>query len=321
MKRRITIKVKILSAVITAVMVLIMTACGETAKEVQKEVSVEVSEESFEESSGIIPKNRDDREFLMIAKLDELPDYMSDNPDIYSDLLGNIMKLYYTGIINGRINKDNFKPERSNDVLPSADSTADERKKSADYCTIGGALEYYSVDDRDIDYYLLYNGCLPYFCHDREGNINLIDNISADNIWQLTDYDEILRYVFKYSNTDRLEADAIAFIAGELNNACVSYYNGIKTQKIKSGDFVQQYTHDTLPNEYTTPEPALGLAKHATIGGAMEYIGKYQQFSVCIKKLGTNDSHKIYAMSNSDISDLKVLSSTNMTMAELFGIS
>ncbi len=301
-----------------------MTACNETIKEIKiSEVSFEISEELSEESPPIIPNNKSvfDGEFSIIAKLDELPDYMTDNPDIYTKLLGNIMKLYYTGIVNGRIHSDNFTPERTKDVLPPPNASAEERKKAADYCTIGGALEYYSLDGTEIDYYELYNGCLPYFCNDREGNIQLIDNVSTDNIWQITDYDEILRYIFKYANTEKLEADAMAFIATELNNACINYYNGIKTQKIKDGDFIQQYTHDTLPNEYTTPEPALGLAKHATLGGAMESIGKYRQFSVCIKKLGANDTHKIYPMSDSSQNDLKVISSVNMTMAELYGIS
>lgn len=276
------------------------------------------SEDSASESS-LFPDS--DGEFSAIAKRDELPSYIKENPNFYTAQLSNILKLYYTGIVNGRINSESFTPKKSDDILPSKGDTAEKRKESADFCTIGGALEYYSLDDKNTDWCELYNGCLPYFCNDKQGDIYLSENISSDSVWQLTNYKEPLSYIFKFCNIDELETDAMTFVASELNGACKTYYEGIKNRSIKKGSFTQKYTHDTLPDEYTTPEPAFGLANHATLGGAAEYIGKYRQYIVCIKKLGTDNAHNIYPMSDSLNRELHILRSSKITMAELYGIS
>ena len=312
----------IISVILVFSLAVVMCSCSNSVEEDNiAVVSTAESLEEPEESEQSEKYESSFEEISVIAKLDELPDYISDNSEHYTKLLSNILKLYYTGVINGRIHSGNFVPQRAKDVLPSENDTAEKRKEYADYCTIGGALEFYSTDSTDFNYYEIYNGCLPYFSNDKNGNIYITENISMDSVWQLTDYDETMRYVFKYCNPDKLEKEAMAFISSEINSTCKNYYNGIKEGTIVKNSFAQQYTHDTLPDQYTAPEPRLGLAKHATIGGALEFIGKYRQFSIFINKLGIDSTGNIYPMSDKSKNDLKVISDTYLTMQEIYHIT
>ncbi len=280
-----------------------------------------------ENTQSSVMKYPSDEEFSMIAKQDELPDHIKSNSQHYTKQLSNILKLYYSGLISGVINTDTFTPQKSQDAIPAKNATAEERKNAAYDCTIGGALEYYDLDSTDIQYYEVYNGCLPYFCNDKNGNIYLLedaeklqDRWSFDSIWQTTTYNEPLRYIFRFANPDTVEQDALDFMASELSSACRTYYEGIRNLSIQQSDFVQQYTHDQLPSQQTSKEAALGLAKYATVGGAAEYIGKYKQFVPYIQKLGYDSSHQIHPMYDKNHSQLKAFENAEMTMSELFHI-
>lgn len=263
------------------------------------------------------PDFNDTDEFSYIPKLDKLPDYINNNPKLYTNLLSNMLKIYYTGIISGSINSETYKPQYSDDILPSKDASAEERRSTAGYCTIGGAIEYCTKDGNPLEYYKMYNGCLPYFCNDRDGNIYLLSETDA-GVWALTGYSEVLRYIFKFANTDNLEKEAMNYISTEVESAVKNYYSGIKSGKINTDTFSQKYTHDILPDKNDSQEYRTTLARHATVGGALEYAGFYRSYSVFVTKLGYDGKTIIFAMSNIYKPDLTVILSLDMPLSKIY---
>lgn len=73
-------------------------------------------------------------------------------------------KSYYTSIKSGILNKENYTPKETTDVIPSVADSPGKRLRLAKKCTVAGALEYNGT---------LGNFCgrLDEFAYDAEGNI------------------------------------------------------------------------------------------------------------------------------------------------------
>lgn len=306
-----TITVKILSFIFSAILLLSYTACKNS--DINNNRVIKLSETSKSENHTSEPAENiiTAENFEVLHKLDSLPEHMSINKSLYAKLLENILKLYYTGVVNGRITSDNFKPRYSNDKLPVTNELSSERKKAAGYCTIGGALEYYGYDNKSyMKYFDMYNGCLPYFCCSRDGNIFLSSEMSADNLINITDFDQTLINIFRYANLDDIERDAMIYVAKETDSAVKKYYEGIKNGKINKDNFNRIYTKDELPDSDSSKSECEDLANKATIGGALEYSGFYKPFSECVKKLGYNKKSDIFTLpdyKNPDIISIESL--------------
>lgn len=280
---------RILSFILSSAIILSFSACaGDTETEKHK---VKLSQPSAvkQESSEPVSEEpiADPESFVILSKLDELPEYMTNNKTLYAKLLEGMLKLYYTGLVNGKINSETIQFRFAKDVLPDKELDAAARKKAAGYCKVGGALEYFGYDRNNyLKYYELYNGCLPYFCNSREGKIYLSSEVNADTLLPLTGFDETLHFIFRYSNIEDIERDAMDFAARETDSAVKAYYEGIKSGRINKTTFRQRFTHDILPEADSTPEECEALASHATIGGALEYAELYTPLSGFVDNLG-----------------------------------
>ena len=307
-----TVGFRFISLLASSALLLSLTACSSPAPE--KRVIRLTQSSAVQEESSPQPEEEplaDPENFVVEPMLDELPQFMLNNKTLYAKLLENMLKLYYAGLVSGKINKENIHFRYAQDTLPSQELDAAARKKEAGYCKVAGALEYFGYDRRNYMKYLeLYNGCLPYFCHSKDGNIYLSSEISADSLLSMNSFQQPLHFVFRYANIEKIERDAMTFVAKETDSAVKTYYEGIKSGKINQNTFRQQFTHDTLPAADSTPAECEALASHATIGGALEYAHLYTPFSLFIDSLGYNKKSDIFTLpdfTNPDIISIRPL--------------
>ena len=280
------------------------------------ELSSDISSQEISEESE--PSADPLESFEVIPKLPEVPDYIRTNPRLYASLLQNIMSLYYSGLLNGRINTDTVTFRFSEDVLPEPDADAETRRKTARYCTIGGALEYFGYDCKDyMKYYELYNGCLPYFCYDHDANIYAEIEKPLNKVLYLTDFAQALFFIYKNANKETVERDAMAFAAAETDSAVKSYYYGIKNGTINSSVKLS-HSRDTLPSPDASQEERDSLANEATIAGAIDYAGYYTPLYPVISVLGYNSkTGKITVMDHTEHFVL-LISSPEMKIGKIF---
>ena len=310
--------IKMLS-LLTAGLLITLSACANSSFSGEPEVRQKESSVSRQESP-VIPEEEpaDPDNFEVIPLLKELPEYMTNNKTLYAKLLENMLKLYYTGVVTGRVNSETIHFRYAKDVLPGKEFDAAQRKKEACYCKVGGALEYFGYDRNNyLKYFEIYNGCLPYYCYSKDGNIYLSSEISADNLLSMNSFDQPLHFIFRYANFDQIEKDAMSFAAKETDSAVHAYYEGIKNGTVNQTTFRQQFTHDILPDADSTPEECEALAAHATIGGALEYAGLYTPLSVFIDKLGYNQKSDIFTLPDLTNPDVISIRSLNTEIARL----
>ena len=323
---------KKIAAIVSACAVLMMSACvsekpdnstvSTVSTDIKEETSVSSAESGSESTRESITKPAEisiPDEFSRIARLDSIPGYINENIDYYTGTLEAILRLYYLGILDGSINSSTFTPKTVDDEIPGKSSSAEYRLYCSEHISVGGALEYYTTDSTDENYLEMYNGLLPYLCNDMEGHIFLYSESSDKTVLQMNSYDEPVRHIFRYADNTKLEYELLKYVSDRLNEAAGSYYSGIKTKKILSGTMIQKYTSDVLPTPATDDKVALQLADASTLGGAMEYICKYKQFSPLITKLGYDSSGVIYPMSDKSKSDLKCFSNSNITAQSIRG--
>ncbi len=238
---------RILSVVSCVLILMSYAACSEKNDGGKNENVSEISDDTLtsqEVSEPEVSYSFEDAEYH-----EELPDYMKNNPIIYSDLLEKAIKLYYSGIITGKINNDTYMARFCKDKLPEKDDSPETRKKLADLCTVGGALEYFGCDCREYTkYYEMYNGCLKYFSCDSDGYIYYYEKAPRDTSYRMNSMNQTLFFIFKNANIDKIEREAASFAAEELNQAVGEYYNGIISGKITSS-FKGKYTSDILPKK------------------------------------------------------------------------
>ncbi len=248
-------------------------------------------------------------DFVVITKADELPAFMTNNKKLYADLLENILKLYYSGIVSGRINSDNYQHRYSTDELPRENSTPDKRREAAELCTVGGALEYYGYDNQNyMKYYEMYNGVLPFFLYDKDANIYLDSEMSADNTYQMNGFSQRLYHIFKYCQTSNIERDAMTFVASEVSTIVKTYYQDLSSGKIHQKNYRPKYTNDTIPPQNADRNTCQSIADQATIDGAIDYAGFYTPYHGCIEHLGYNKKSDIFTLpdfTNPDIISIK----------------
>ena len=276
-------------------------------------VSHQDEEEEEEEEKDLIAG------FTPISKLNELPEYMKTNPQLYADLLENMLKLYYSAILTGRVNSDNYAHRYSEDRLPPQNASPEERRTAAEHCTVGGALEYFGYDNKNyMKYYEMYNGCLPYFCFDRNGSIYPKEEVSADNIMPLTGYSYPLYYFFRYANTDKIEKEALTFAASEINHAVNDYYYGIINGTVTSSKKLK-YTSDKLPEKGADENERKKCANEASITGALDHSDCYTPLYPCITKLGYNKRSELFTLP--DLHDPEIISigSPDTKLSVLYG--
>ena len=312
---------KTLSLIFSALIIFSCAACGQNKEESEK-IEIKLSEKSkpqTEESSQPEESIVDPESFEVIAKLDKLPDFITTNKTLYSKMLENMIKLYYYGICSGRITSESYKPRISNDVIPSENATSEERKKAAGYCTVGGALEFYGCDKKNyMKYYDLYNGCLPYFCFSRDGNIYLASEVSADNIINLTSFNQTLINIFRYGNIDNIKNDVIKHAAKEMDSAVKTYYEGIRNGSINKSSFTPVRTSDKLPDESSSKAECEEMARHATIGGALEYAELYSQLNTYTDSLGFNKKTDVFTLPDLIGTDTVPISSVNAEIGSFY---
>lgn len=306
--------IRLLSVISSFAVIVSFSACTNSTEAGKREVKLSQPSQVSQESQETVEEEplADPESFVILSKLDTLPDHMTNNKTLYAKLLEGMLKLYYTGLVNGKINSDTISFRFAKDVLPDKALDAAARKKEAGYCKVGGALEYFGYDRRNfLKYYELYNGCLPYFCNSREGRIYLSSEVNADTLLALNGFDEPLHFIFRYSRIEDIERDAMQFAANETDSAVKAYYEGIKSGKINKDTFKQRFTHDVLPEAGSSAEECEALAAHATIGGALEYADLYTPLSVFADSLGFNKRSEIFTLpdfNNPDIISIKSLS-------------
>lgn len=256
--------------------------------------------------------------FERIPKLPELPAYIMTNPKIYSSLLHNMLNLYYSGVLNGRITSESVKFRYSSDVLPPPDADADTRREAARYCTVGGALEYFGYDCKNyLKYYEMFNGCLPYFCYDQNADIYAESDKPNDDVLYLTGFDQALYFIYKNADKSAIERDTNAFAAGEIDSMVNIYYNGIKNGDITS-KIKLEHSSDKLPAAGTSENERAGYADNATIAGAIDLAGYYTPLYPMITKTGYNTSTgKITALDHT-IHDVKAITTPEFKLGTLF---
>ncbi len=317
---------KILCLLCCAVIAVSMTACTEqkkddrTSREIKlvqpSEVSREISDTDEEDEAD---EEKDLTEsFVISPKLSELPEYMRTNPKLYAELLGNILKIYYSGILSGRINSDIYKHRYSEDKLPPESATAEQRRSAAEYCTIGGALEYFGYDNKNyIKYYEMYNGCLTFFCFDKDANIYYRNDIPSDNVMPLTGFSYGLYFIFRYAKIDKLEREALEFAADEISSAVSNYYSGIRDGKITSSKKLK-YTADKLPEKNADESERKKCADEATIQGAVDFAGYYTSLYPCITKLGYNKKSELFTLPDLNDPDIVSIGSPETKLSVLY---
>ena len=258
------------------------------------------------------------KDFEVIPRLSELPDTINTNPKLYARILENILKIYYSGLLSGRINSDVYQHRMCTDKLPDKNASAQERQKLAEYCTVGGALEYFGYDNRNyMKYYEMFNGCLWYFRYDRDANIYPESESSSENTLAMTDFDQSLYFIFRFANIDRVERDALTYIAQEVNSAVSEYYNGIKDGSVTSSTKLH-HTSDNLPQPKSTQEERTALAKQATIAGAVDYYRFYTPSYPCITSLGYNKKSELFTLPDFNDPDIIALSSPETKLSVIF---
>ena len=71
--------------------------------------------------------------------------------------------------------------------------------------------------------------------------------------------------------------------AAEMDNACKTYYMGVKSGAISKENFTPTLSGDVVPNRFVSAKTKQTCAKNCTVGGALEYNGMYSDL---IGKLG-----------------------------------
>ncbi len=310
---------KILCVLFGIACILSCAACGEAPEDerVSRVVKwskasrppVEESEEDWTEVSY---------EFQEIKGVEELPDFMKTNPELYARLLEKMLKLYYIGVVNGTINTDTYTPRQFHDELPDKDSSAEERRNLADYCTVAGALEYFGYDNRQYTrFYDMFNGRLKYFAYDHEAHIYFSENVHSAEALTMNSTTQTLYFIFKYANLDRLTQETQKYAAEEITAAVQQYYQGILKGSITSS-FRGKYTHDVLPEKNASQNERQRLAGEATLSGALDYAGFYSVYRPYASRIGYNRKKKTFTVLDGQDLEAEVLSSADIRLSELF---
>jgi len=74
-------------------------------------------------------------------------------------------------------------------------------------------------------------------------------------------------------------ASAQATDAATIDQCCKTYYEGIKTGMINSGNFTAELSKDTIPSRTSGLRSKAVLAGKCTFAGALEYSGIYGDFA------------------------------------------
>lgn len=318
---------RILLFILCAVTAVSVAACagGKNDERANREIKLTYpSKPSQTESEQDEEENSEEekdltKDFVHISRLDELPDYMKTNPELYAQMLEKMLKLYYSAILAGRVNSDNYSHRYSEDKLPPENESAEKKRTAAEYCTVGGALEYFGYDEKNyMKYYEMFNGCLPFFCFDRDANVYLRSEISSENVVPMTGFSYSLYFIFRYSNIDKIEREALSFAAEEINRAVNDYYYGIKNGTVTASKKLK-YTSDKLPEKSANESERNKCAEEATIQGALDYFSCYTPLYTCITKLGYNKKSQLFTLP--DLNDPEVISidSPEIKLSALYG--
>lgn len=303
------------------------TACGSSSttepdrshREIKLSVS-SVPTESIQVSSSSAPSTAavpSSSDLTRIPKAEQLPLYMQNNPKLYANLLENVMTLYYAGLLSGRVNSDVFTPRYARDVLPPPDASPQERKKMADYCTIGGALEFFGCDTSNtLQYWEMYNGTLPYFCYDRDAHIYPKETAPANHVLTLTSFDQTLYFVFRYTNNDTINRAALSYAAQNIDSYVKHYYHAIENGTLTDS---QSYPHtaDVLPVSGASAEERHRCAENATIIGAIDAAGFYTVYAPYITSLGYNKKSSLFTLPDFHNPDIIALPSADTPLSFL----
>ena len=312
-------------AILLCILAVFSAACSCNKKDDRADREIKLTQPSRSEPLSEPEEEEPDEEesdltadFIPLSKLEELPEYMKTNPQLYAELLENMLKLYYTAILSGRVNSDIYKHRYSEDRLPPANASVEERRTAAEHCTVGGALEYFGYDEKNYMKYLeMYNGCLTYFCFDRNACIYPKGDVSADNIMPLTGYSYPLYYLFRYANTDKLEREALTFAASEINRAVSEYYFGIRNGTVTSSKR-HKYTSEKLPGKNADESERNKCADEATIAGALDHFSCYTPLFPCITKLGYNKKSELFVLPDLNDPDILSIGSPDTKLSVLY---
>ena len=256
--------------------------------------------------------------FVYIPKREQLPDFMQNNPSLYAGMLQNILKLYYSGILSGKINQKNFTPRYSSDILPTASATPEERSKMAISCTVGGALEFFGYDQSDFMKYIeMYNGCLPHFCYDRDGNIYPDGSVLPQNVLKMNGMSQPLFFIFRYVNQNQAEKDAMSYAAENISYLIREYYQGILDGSVHSDNTTLHYVSDLLPSKDASVRERQKCAELATVAGALDYAGFYTAYDPYITKLGYDKHSSVFTLPDLTNPDILSISSPDVKISDL----
>lgn len=318
---------RIASLVFCILILMSSAACSENNNKSDNDGSTETSavqktsEPEDDEEYSDEPAPEVSYSFENVEYHEELPDFMKTNTRLYAGLLEKALKIYYSGVITGKINNDTYIARYCKDKLPNKDAAPEERKKLADLCTVGGALEYFGFDCAEYTkYYEMYNGCLKYFSCDHDGYIYYYENAPRDTSFRMNSINQTMFFIFKTADINRIEREAASFAADEINFAVKEYYNGIQSGIITSS-IRRKYTSDVLPGKKATQFDRLRLANEATVAGALDYAGYFTALYPYIKKVGYNRKTHVITSLEQHNPDIVSFVSDEVKLSQIYGKS
>lgn len=94
--------------------------------------------------------------------------------------------------------------------------------------------------------------------------------------------------------------------ASSMDQACKTYYSGVKSGAITSEKFTPQHCNDVIPNRGVSNKAKATMAKNCTVAGALEYndlmsvMGKLEDYAY-----DKEGNIKVYDENDSDLTQLK----------------
>lgn len=96
--------------------------------------------------------------------------------------------------------------------------------------------------------------------------------------------------------------------AAQMDNACKTYYMGVKSGAISKENFTPTLSGDVVPNRFVSAKTKQTCAKNCTVGGALEYNGMYSDLIGKLGDFGYDASGNIKALGDNADGSLTQLS-------------
>ena len=166
-------------------------------------------------------------------------------------------------------------------------------------------------------YIEMYNGCLPHFCYDRDGNIYPDGSVLPQNVLKMNGMSQPLFFIFRYVNQNQAEKDAMSYAAENISYLIREYYQGILDGSVHSDNTTLHYVSDLLPSKDASVRERQKCAELATVAGALDYAGFYTAYDPYITKLGYDKHSSVFTLPDLTNPDILSISSPDVKISDL----